>query len=104
MRALGDVEAYTTAIKAMVLRETLRLVEGQSAGPTSSIAKYAMVMLLRRASTATLGLTGRIAMLEESDPAVIRPYFDMPSELIGGGTPEIQLTVIASMILGLPRS
>jgi alkylation response protein AidB-like acyl-CoA dehydrogenase len=104
MRALGDVEAYTTAIKAMVLRETLRLVEGQSPGPTSSIAKYAMVMLLRRASTATLGLTGRIAMLEESDPAVIRPYLDIPSELIGGGTPEIQLTIIASMILGLPRN
>jgi alkylation response protein AidB-like acyl-CoA dehydrogenase len=104
LRALGEVEAYTTAIKAMVLRETLRLVEGQSAGPTSSIAKYAMVMLLRRASTATLGLTGRIAMLEESDPAVVRPYFDMPSELIGGGTAEIQLTIIASMILGLPRN
>ncbi len=104
LRALGDVEAYTTAIKAMVLRETLRLVEGQAAGPTSSIAKYAMVMLLRRASTATLGLTGRLAMLEDSDPAVIRPYFDMPSELIGGGTAEIQLTIIASMILGLPRS
>ena len=104
VRALGDVEAYTTAIKAMVLRETLRLVEGQSPGPTSSIAKYAMVMLLRRASTATLGLTARIAMLEESDPAVIRPYLDIPSELIGGGTPEIQLTIIASMILGLPRN
>ncbi len=103
LRALGDVEAYTTAIKAMVLRETLRLVEGQGAGPTSSIAKYAMVTLLRRASTATLGLTGRIAMLEESDPAVFQPYFDAPAELIGGGTPEIQLTVIASMILGLPR-
>jgi 3-oxochol-4-en-24-oyl-CoA dehydrogenase len=104
VRALGDVEAYTTAIKAMVLRETLRLVEGQSPGPTSSIAKYAMVMLLRRASTATIGLTGRIAMLEASDPAVIRPYLDIPSELIGGGTPEIQLTIIASMILGLPRN
>ncbi|OBK71242.1 acyl-CoA dehydrogenase [Mycobacterium sp. 1274761.0] len=104
LRALGDVEAYTAAIKAMVLRETLRLAEGQAAGPTSSIAKYAMVMLLRRASTATLGLTGGIAMLEESDPAVVRPYFDMPSELIGGGTAEIQLTIIASMILGLPRN
>jgi alkylation response protein AidB-like acyl-CoA dehydrogenase len=104
LRALGDVEAYTTAIKAMVLRETLRLVEGQAQGPTSSIAKYAMVMLLRRASTATLAMTGRVAMLEESDPAVVRPYFDMPSELIGGGTAEIQLTVIASMILGLPRT
>ncbi|MDX1887085.1 acyl-CoA dehydrogenase [Mycolicibacterium sp. 120270] len=102
--ALGEVEAHTAAIKAMVLRETLRLVEGRAAGPTSSIAKYAMVMLLRRASTATLRLTGRAALLEESDPAVIGPYFDMPSELIGGGTAEIQLTVIASMILGLPRN
>jgi 3-oxochol-4-en-24-oyl-CoA dehydrogenase len=103
LRALGEVEAYTTAIKAMVLRETLRLVEGQGAGPTSSIAKYAMVMLLRRASTATLSTTGRLAMLEETDPAVFQPYFDLPAELIGGGTQEIQLTVIASMILGLPR-
>ncbi|BBY58333.1 acyl-CoA dehydrogenase [Mycolicibacterium sarraceniae] len=103
LQALGGIEAHTTAIKAMVLRETLRLVQGQGPGPTSSIAKYAMVLLLRRASTAMLGLTGRLAMLESSDPAVVKPYFDMPSELIGGGTAEIQLTIIASMILGLPR-
>ena len=102
-RALGDVESYSTAIKALVLRETLRLVEGQGPGPTSSIAKYAMVRLLRRAWTATLGLSGRVAMLEKSEPAVVQPYFDAPAELIGGGTPEIQLTVIASMVLGLPR-
>ncbi len=101
--ALGEVEAHTNAIKALVLRETLRLVQGQAAGPTSSIAKYAMVMLLRRAATATLGLTAPLTMLEGTDPPIIGPYFDMPSELIGGGTPEIQLTIIASMILGLPR-
>jgi alkylation response protein AidB-like acyl-CoA dehydrogenase len=104
LRALGDVESYGTAIKALVLRETLRLVEGQGPGPTSSIAKYAMVIQLRRAWTATLGLTGRAAMLEKSEPAVVQPYFDAPAELIGGGTPEIQLTVIASMVLGLPRN
>jgi alkylation response protein AidB-like acyl-CoA dehydrogenase len=104
LRALGDVEAHSTAIKALVLRETLRLVEGQGPGATSSIAKYAMVTLLRRAWTATLGLTGRAAMLEKSEPAVVQPYFDTPAELIGGGTPEIQLTIIASMVLGLPRN
>jgi alkylation response protein AidB-like acyl-CoA dehydrogenase len=103
LQALGEIEAYTASIKSMVLRETLRLAQGQAAGPTSSIAKFAMVTLLRRASTATLRLTGGLAMLEQSDPAVISPYFEMPSELIGGGTAEIQLTVIASMILGLPR-
>jgi 3-oxochol-4-en-24-oyl-CoA dehydrogenase len=104
LRALGEIESYSNAIKAVVLRETLRLVEGQGPGPTSSIAKYAMVTLLRRAWTATLGLTGRVAMLEKSEPAVVQPYFDAPAELIGGGTPEIQLTVIASMVLGLPRN
>jgi alkylation response protein AidB-like acyl-CoA dehydrogenase len=104
LRTLGEVESYSTAIKALVLRETLRLVEGQGPGPASSIAKYAMVTLLRRAWTATLGLTGRIAMLEKSEPAVVQPYFDSPAEIIGGGTPEIQLTIIASMVLGLPRN
>jgi alkylation response protein AidB-like acyl-CoA dehydrogenase len=101
--ALGDVEAHTNAIKALVLRETLRQVDGQGPGPTSSIAKYAMVLLLRRASAATLAMTGRRAMLMDSDPAVVQPYFDMPAELIGGGTAEVQLSVIASVLLGLPR-
>src|SRR6202034_191649 len=76
LRALGDIESYSTAIKSLVLRETLRLVEGQGPGPTSSVAKYAMVMLLRRAWSATLGVTGRTAMLEKSEPAVVQPYFD----------------------------
>ena len=101
--ALGDVEAHTNAIKALVLRETLRQVDGQGPGPTSSIAKYAMVLLLRRAWTATLALTGRDAMVEDSDSELVAPYFDMPAELIGGGTAEVQLSIIASVLLGLPR-
>lgn len=103
LQALGDVEAYSTAIKMMVLRETLRQVQGQQPGPTSSMAKYAMVTLLRLASASTLAVTGRLAMLEQTEPAIFQPYFDAPAELIGGGTAEIQLTIIASMILGLPQ-
>ena len=33
---------------------------------------------------------------------MVQNHLDAPAELIGGGTPEIQLTVIASMVLGLP--
>jgi alkylation response protein AidB-like acyl-CoA dehydrogenase len=33
----------------------------------------------------------------------VRTYLHLPSELIGGGTREIQLNIIAQMILGLPR-
>ncbi len=102
LRTLGELESYTNALKALVTRETLRLVAGQGPGPASSIAKVAMSMLLRRAATATLA-TSRSAMLKDPDSARFGTYFHMPAELIGGGTAEIQLTVIAQMILGLPR-
>ena len=102
LRALGDIAVYTNALKALVTRETLRLVEGNGPGPASSIAKVAMSTLIRRAATATLA-SSRSAMIQDPDSAHFGTYFHMPAELIGGGTAEIQLTVIAQMILGLPR-
>jgi alkylation response protein AidB-like acyl-CoA dehydrogenase len=102
-RALGELDAFTNAIKALGVRETIRLLDGQAAGPASSIAKVAMNVLLRRTFKATLELTGRLAMVADSDLAVVRPYLHLPAELLGGGTREIQLNIIAQMILGLPR-
>jgi alkylation response protein AidB-like acyl-CoA dehydrogenase len=101
--ALGELDAYANAIKALGVRETIRLLDGQASGPASSIAKVAMNVLLRRTFKATLGLTGRAAMVADTDPAIVQPYLHMPAELIGGGTREIQLNIIAQMILGLPR-
>ena len=103
LRALGELDAYTNAIKALGVRETIRLLDGQASGPASSIAKVAMNVLLRRTFKATLQLTGRVAMVADSDPAVVQPYLHLPAELLGGGTREIQLNIIAQMILGLPR-
>lgn len=102
-RALGELDAYTNAIKALGVRETIRLLDGQGLGAASSIAKVAMNVLLRRTFRATLATAGRLAMATDSDPAVVEPYLLSPAELIGGGTNEIQLNVIAQMILGLPR-
>jgi 3-oxochol-4-en-24-oyl-CoA dehydrogenase len=101
--ALGELDAYTNAIRALGVRETIRLLDGQASGPASSIAKVAMNVLLRRTFEATLRLMGRVAMVADSDPAVVEPYLHLPAELIGGGTREIQLNIIAQMILGLPR-
>jgi alkylation response protein AidB-like acyl-CoA dehydrogenase len=103
LRALGELDAHTNAIRALGVRETIRLLDGQASGPASSIAKVAMNVLLRRTFEATLQLTGRVAMVADSDPAVVQPYLHLPAELIGGGTREIQLNIIAQMILGLPR-
>jgi len=102
-RALGELDAYTNAIKALGVRETIRLLDGQASGPASSIAKVAMNVLLRRTFKATLELTGRTAMVADTDPAIVEPYLHLPAELLGGGTREIQLNIIAQMILGLPR-
>ncbi|OBK82219.1 acyl-CoA dehydrogenase [Mycobacterium sp. 1164985.4] len=101
MRELGELDAYANAIKALGVRETIRLLDGQGSGPASSIAKVAMNVLLRRTFPATLGSAGRSAMAADAD--VVQPYLRVPAELIGGGTKEIQLNIIAQMILGLPR-
>ena len=102
-RALGELDAYTNAIRALGVRETIRLLDGQASGPASSIAKVAMNVLLRRTFEATLRLTGQTAMVTDSEPPVVQTYLHLPAELIGGGTREIQLNIIAQMILGLPR-
>ncbi|KUI45463.1 acyl-CoA dehydrogenase [Mycobacterium sp. GA-1199] len=101
LRELGELDAYANAIKALGVRETIRLLDGQASGAASSIAKVAMNVLLRRTFPATLGSAGRSAMAADSD--VVVPYLRVPAELIGGGTKEIQLNIIAQMILGLPR-
>ncbi|OBI10759.1 acyl-CoA dehydrogenase [Mycobacterium sp. E2497] len=103
LRALGELDAYTHAIKALGVRETIRLLDGQASGPASSIAKVAMNVLLRRTFEATLRLTGRAVMAADSDPDIVERYLHLPAELLGGGTREIQLNIIAQMILGLPR-
>ncbi|OBK45361.1 acyl-CoA dehydrogenase [Mycobacterium sp. 1081908.1] len=103
LRELGELDAYTNAIRALGVRETIRLLDGQASGPASSIAKVAMNVLLRRTFEATLQLTGRVAMVDDTDAAVVEPYLHLPAELLGGGTREIQLNIIAQMILGLPR-
>ena len=103
VRALGELDAYTNAIKALGVRETIRLLDGQNAGPASSIAKVATSIMLRRTFKATLELAGPLAMVERSEPAIVAPYLRLPAELIGGGTRQIQLNIIAQMIMGLPR-
>jgi alkylation response protein AidB-like acyl-CoA dehydrogenase len=103
LRALGEIDAHTNAIKALGVRETLRLLDGQSAGPASSIAKVATAAMLRRTFKATLEVAGGLALISDSEPAVVAPYLHLPAELVGGGTMEIQLNIIAQMVMGLPR-
>lgn len=106
LAALGDADALATAIKVLAVREVLRLLDGQTPGAASSVAKVAMNVMLRRTFAATLELCSPAGLLEDDGidgASLIEQYFQLPAELIGGGTKEIQLNIIAQFILGLPR-
>lgn len=102
-RALGEIRASSNAIGALAVRDTIGRLAGHGPGPASSIGKVATALLTRRVTAAALEFTGRAAMVGgPGQPAVLQSLF-MPAEVIGGGTMEIQLNIIATMILGLPR-
>ncbi len=103
-RALGEVRAATNAIHALNLRETLSRLSGHGPGTATSVAKVATGRVLRRIGTAALELAGPAALVDAPGDTAVAHLFQLPAELIGGGTMEIQLNIIATMILGLPRS
>jgi 3-oxochol-4-en-24-oyl-CoA dehydrogenase len=102
-RALGEVRAGSNAIAALGVRETLRQLAGHLPGPPSSLGKVATALIVRRVTALALELTGRAAMVGGGEQAAVEQSLLMPAEVIGGGTIEIQLNIIATMILGLPR-
>ena len=102
-RALGEVRATSNAIGALAVRDTLGRLAGHGPGPASSVGKVATAQLTRRVTAAALELTGRAALVGGPEQPAVQASLFMPAEVIGGGTMEIQLNIIATMILGLPR-
>ncbi|MCF6387869.1 acyl-CoA dehydrogenase [Mycobacterium sp. MBM] len=103
-RALGEVRAATNAIGALAVRETLGRLAGHGPGPASSVGKVGTALLVRRVTAEALAFSGRAAMVGGAEQPAVAQSLMMPAEVIGGGTVEIQLNIIATMILGLPRT
>jgi alkylation response protein AidB-like acyl-CoA dehydrogenase len=103
LRTLGRISARGAAVSALNLRETIRRLDGQPVGPATSVAKAAASMLHTDAAAAALNLIGPAGALGEAVSEPVHHELDIPTWIIGGGTLEIQLNTIATLVLGLPR-
>ncbi|WP_280417398.1 acyl-CoA dehydrogenase [Nocardia carnea] len=103
VRTLGRISARGAAISAMNLRETIRRLDGHAIGPATSVAKAAASILHTDAAAAALNLIGPAAALGEAVTEPVHHELDIPTWVIGGGTLEIQLNTIATLVMGLPR-
>ncbi|MDN6301362.1 MAG: acyl-CoA dehydrogenase family protein, partial [Micrococcaceae bacterium] len=101
--ALGRIVARSSAIGALNLRETLRQVNGSDPGVGSSLAKVAQARLTREAASLVTAMAGPGMLFADAPADAVTRQLDVPQVLLGGGTVEIQLNVIAERILGLPR-
>ncbi|CUU59384.1 Acyl-CoA dehydrogenase [Parafrankia irregularis] len=103
-REIGAMFATAHALAAMALRTTQRTLSGLRPGAESSVSKAASGLLVTQIGQRSMRWFGAKAALADG-PAGERVdrYLSVPTQLIGGGTMEIQLNVIAERILGLPR-
>ncbi|MFE2867306.1 acyl-CoA dehydrogenase [Embleya sp. NPDC059259] len=101
---LGAFAAEHFALRALTLRSTLQQLSGLNPGAASSVLKLAVTEHQRAVVTARLDRIGA-AGTHHADLGgeLLTAYLSLPAVLLGGGTREIQLNVVAERILGLPR-
>jgi alkylation response protein AidB-like acyl-CoA dehydrogenase len=102
-RDVGRLTAADNAFEALVRRGVMRRLRGSQPGPEASVIKLASSWNVANLRRTALSWRGPAAAALEGDGGAARALLSVPQMLIGAGTSEIQLNLIAEQVLGLPR-
>lgn len=104
LREVGATFSTAHALAALGLRTVLRSLSGLRPGAESSVAKVVACGLTADIAARAMRWFGPAAAVADGPGGQrAQGYLTVPPQLIGGGTVEIQLNVIAERILNLPR-
>jgi alkylation response protein AidB-like acyl-CoA dehydrogenase len=103
---LGDFHARVHAIRLTIVRQMSAVSAGRMPGAEGSAVKVAWARLMQDMTRFSFQIGGPTTVsLDDPDDAVwARGYLRARGNSIEGGTDEIQKSIIAERVLGLPRS
>jgi alkylation response protein AidB-like acyl-CoA dehydrogenase len=101
-RDVGRLTAWRNAADSLARRGLLQRLQGSSPGAEASVLKLESSLVTAEVARTVLTWVGPAGAVTIEKGAA-QTYLAIPAQLIGGGTAEIQLNVIAERVLGLPR-
>ena len=101
-RVVARAFVITEVLRLHVLRSLSRRVDGTAPGPEGSIDKLLATQTEQELHHIAMDLRGA-GPLVGNDPVALREYLYSRAQSIAGGTSQIQWTIVAERVLGLPR-